>query len=158
MVVPLTDPNKLVGVFVPRPVGQDEREADLRKRDMSSYVGGQAEIHVNGGVTSFGAGGKVLRGEIASIAIRSDDLVIRFAWLGAMEQPGQWTNDSELDLALGLPLVSACSSPDEGGRTILEAPIVDQMIVLYPRGYRSLFDGELSALDPAVVRGLHRPE
>jgi hypothetical protein len=154
----VTDPNKLVGVFVPRPGDQDEREAELRKRDFSSYVGGQAEIHFNGGVTSFGAGGKVFRGEIASIAIGSDDLVIRFAWLGAMEQPGQWVNDPDLEFSLGLPLVSACSSPDEGGRTILEAPIVDQMIVLYPRGYRSLVDGELRALDPAVVRGLHRPE
>jgi len=155
IVPPMSESDKGFGVFIPTPAGQPEREADLRKRDLSPYVGGQAEIHVYGGVTGFGAGGRVLRGEIESLGIRGEDFAIRFAWLGVMEQPGQWNNDPDVDFALGLPLVSACSHPDDWGRTILEAPIVDQMIVLYPRAYRSL-DGELSALDPAIVRGLDR--
>ena len=75
----------------------------------------------------LGAGGKVLRGEIASIAVTDEDFVIRFAWLGAMEQPGRWVNDPGLDFLIGLPLINGCSAPDDGGRTILEAPIVDQV-------------------------------
>jgi hypothetical protein len=134
------------GVFIPMEPGTGERaRVRLEQLDLGRYVGGQGEIHLDGGLLN---GGQVFRGDIAAIAIAGDDLEIEFAWLGVTEKPGVWTEDPDRTLRFGVPLI-ASSEEDGLGRVILQAPIIDQVIVLFPPGYT--VDGEPRRLDRSVL-------
>lgn len=136
------------GVFIPTEPGHSEKvRAALQALDLTRFINGQAEDHLEGGILN---GGKVFRGDLAAIAIEGDELVLRFAWLGVMSTPGRWKNDPELEMRFGLLLVASCEQ-DAQGRVILQLPIVDQMLVLFPPDYT--VDGEPRRLERSDVVG-----
>jgi hypothetical protein len=116
---------------------------------LASFVGGQMEIQNENENYIF-------RGEIKTIAVVGEDLVVKFAWLakgkGDLSFPEGWIVDNNLDYSTNLGICSASNiGPSDieiggGDRICITSPMIGEIIVLYPP------DG--SKLDPAKVEGL----
>ncbi|HZS35276.1 MAG TPA: hypothetical protein VFF06_00540 [Polyangia bacterium] len=127
----MDDEDVRIGVLYPIADG-DARRARVQACDFGRYIGGEAEIHTQGGVLH---GGAVYRGNLESIGVDGDELKMRFARLRVMRRLAVWEDDARRDYSLTLELVSAVQGPDERGRLILQSPIVEELLVLFPPGY-----------------------
>jgi hypothetical protein len=111
------------------------------------FIGGQMEIQNPNQEYLY-------RGEIKLIVVEEGDLKVVFSWLAKGEGfppiPKKWVKDDMDRYAVSLVVCSVSdigSGPeDEGSRICLQAPILGEIIVLYPP------DG--SKLDPSKVEGL----
>ncbi len=114
--------------------------------DLSRFIGGEAEIQNS--VEDY-----LYRGEIASIKIERNTLVIEFAWF-AKNRGGplggekgfsmEWDNESNLHYAAGLDIYSPSNLSD--GRLAFESWMTGELLVLFP------VDG--SKMNPEGIHGL----
>ncbi len=118
----------------------------LTTRDVSRFVGGQMEIQNTNE-------GYLYRGEIATIVVENNEILVRFAWLAKGEGfppiPRNWVRHNVLDFVANLEIYSASDigpGSEGGNRLCLQSEIIGETIVLFPP------DG--SKLDRAKVKGL----
>jgi hypothetical protein len=113
----------------------------LTASSVERFKGGQMEIQNQ--VEEY-----LYRGEVATIAIEQEKLVVKFAWLAKGEGfppiPEKWVKDDKLDYNASLQIYTVNDQGD--GRTVLHSSIVGETVVLFPLGG--------SKLDPSKVEGL----
>lgn len=101
--------------------------------------------------------GYLYRGEVESIAVESNELRVRFAWLakwlakgdGFPPLPNKWVKDDCLDYAASFQIYSVSGigpGTDGDSRLCLQSPIVGEIVVLHPTNGNKL--------DPSIVEGL----
>ena len=111
------------------------------KDRVASYVGGQMEVQNPGEEYLY-------RGEVGQIAVKNNELRVKFNWLAKGEGfpplPNRWVKDNRLNYSASLEIYSVSDIGD--GRVCLNSPITGETVVLYPKNG--------SRLDPAKVKGL----
>lgn len=122
---------------------------ELTTQVLERFKGGQMEIQNEGE-------GYIYRGEVETIVVESDELVVKFAWVARGEGfpplPKKWVKDDDLDYAASLEIYTVGDigpgGPEVGGdsRLCLMSPITGETVVLYPPNG--------SKLDRAKVEGL----
>ena len=113
----------------------------LTTQAVAKFTGGQMEIQNQNE-------GYLFRGEIKAIAVKNNELKVKFAWLAKGEGfppiPKRWVKDDNLDYGASLEIYQASEIGD--GRLSLNSPIVGELAVLFPPNG--------SKLDPSKVEGL----
>jgi hypothetical protein len=121
-------------------MGLQERIAQL-SAELPLYVGGQLEVQ--NPVERY-----LYRGEIKTIALRGEDLVVDFTWIaqgvGYPPLPKSWVRSKTRNYVASVDLFPSCEIDSD--RIVMQSPYTNELVVLFSRGG--------SRLDPSRVEGM----